>query len=96
MNNDTRGDRTRSKILGTGLEMWLENPESVTANGIATRLDMSHGTILYHFPDGVKDAVANFAVAMGNVEIMAQLIAGRHPAVSELSAEDRREILSGL
>ena len=88
-----RGDRTKSKILAAGLEMWLENPNSVSANGIGNRIGMKHASILYHFPYGVKDAVAEHAVNVGNSRVIAQLIVSEHPAVKNLSASDRMKHL---
>lgn len=85
---------TKTKILKTGLKMWLENPDSVTANGIASRIGMTHATILYHFPEGVKDAVAEFAVRTKNARIVAQLIVTGHKAAEGLAPSERAEYLS--
>lgn len=91
---DIRGEKTRCAILAKGLEMWIDNPDSVTAHGIATNIGISHATVLYHFPDGVKNAVAEYALEQRCVSVIAQLIVGKHPAVSNLSAAERAEWLS--
>lgn len=69
--------------------MWLENPDSVTANGIAKRIGLTHATILYHFPEGVKNAVAEYAVKQGEGRVIAQLIASGHAAAQALSPSER-------
>lgn len=77
--------------------MWLENPDSVTANGIAKRLGMkSHATVLYHFPHGVKDAVAEYAVSQQEARVIAQLIVTGHRAVEGLSPSERAGYLAGV
>lgn len=90
------GEKTRQKILETGLEMWLKNPNSVTANGIAKRLGLVHAAVLYHFPDGVKDAVAAYAVEQQCAPVIAQLIVNRHPTVAGMDAVERAEWLAKL
>jgi AcrR family transcriptional regulator len=94
--SDVRSEKTRSAILTKGLEMWLENPDSVTAHGIATNIGISHATVLYHFPQRVKDAVAEYAVQQGCGGVIAQLIVTKHPAVSGFSPAERAEWLSRL
>lgn len=78
--------------------MWLENPDSVTANGIANRMNpkMSHATILYHFPYGVKNAIAEYAVEKREARIIAQLITTGHKAVDNLSPSEKAEYLAGV
>lgn len=93
MSKTPHGEKTQLKILETGLAMWLENPDSVTANGIATRLGLVHASVLYHFPEGVKDAVATYAVEKGCGQVIAQLIVGKHGAVAGLSGAERAEWL---
>lgn len=90
------GEKTRQKILETGLEMWLKNPDSVTANGIAKSMGLVHAAILYHFPDGVKDAVAAYALEQGNAQVIAQLIVNRHDLVADMSGAERAEWLGKL
>jgi AcrR family transcriptional regulator len=84
-----RGTITKENILKTGLKMWIENPDHVSANGIANRIGMAHGTVLYHFPEGVKDAVAEYAVEISNSRVIAQLIALNHKAIKKMSATER-------
>ena len=54
MQKQTRGSRTRALILQTGLKMWENNPDSVNAHAIAKKIEMTHGSVMYHFPEGVK------------------------------------------
>lgn len=92
----TRGELTRDKILKTGIKMWLNNPDSVTANAIAEKIGVVHATVLYHFPKGVKDSVAEYAVQTGEKKIICQLIALDHKAVRKLSQQQKTEYLSQL
>lgn len=92
----SRGEKTRRLILTTGLKMWKKDPDSVTANKVAKAIGMGHATVLYHFPEGVKNAVAEYAVERGDKRVMAQLIVAKHPAVAGLSAEDRRAVLDAV
>lgn len=80
---------TKEKILNEGIKMWLENYMSVNANAIARRLGVTHGTVLYHFPLGVREAVAAHAVKIGNSKIIRHLIVTDHPAVDNLSPSER-------
>lgn len=84
----------KDKILNTGVEMWLENPASVTASGIARRLGKTHAAILYHFPYGVKEAVAEYAVQQKQAKIIAQLITTGHKSVRDLCPTDRARYLA--
>lgn len=85
---------TKTKILKAGIKLWKKNPDDVKALHIAKEIDMVHATVLYHFPDGVKDAVAAYAVETGESQIVAQLILTNHPAVKDMSQEDRQKHLS--
>lgn len=87
---------TKTKILETGLRMWKEDPASVTALGIAKQIKMVHGSVLYHFPDGVKEAVAAYAVEQGDVTVISQLVAVDHSLVSHLTAEQKLGYLAQL
>lgn len=91
-----RGELTREKILKTGLKMWLNDPSTVTANAIAKKIGMTHATIIYHFPHGVKDAVAEYAVERKEKKIISQLIVLEHDSVKGLSPTERMHYLSQL
>lgn len=91
-----QGERTCLKILKTGLRLWSKNPESVTALGIANTLKISHATVLYHFPYGVKDAVAEYAVKMGHIQVVAQLITSGHRSVRDMSPSERMIYLKSI
>lgn len=80
---------TRERILNTGLKMWLKDPQSVSANGIANKIGMTHATVLYHFPEGVKDAIAEYAVMKKDARIIPQLIVLDHPSVRNLAPCER-------
>lgn len=91
-----RGNLTREKILKTGLEMWEKDPSSVNAHAISKCMGIVHGTVMYHFPDGVRDAVAAFALETGNDKVLSQLIVERHPVVAHLSSQEKAGILASV
>lgn len=86
-------NNTKKLILDTGLSLWKENPDSVTARNIARKINMTHGTVGYHFPEGVKSAVAVYAVEIKEQSIIAQLIVTNHPAIRNISIEQRKTFL---
>ena len=87
---------TKENILNIGVEMWLENPMSVNAHAIARKMGMTHGAILYHFPESVRDSVAAYAVQTDNSKIIVQLIASSHKAVDKFSAKERMKYLANF
>ena len=84
---------TKRKILNVGIMMWLEDPMTVNAHAIAKRMGMTHGAVLYHFPEGVKDSVALHAVKTGNSKIICQLIVADHIAVEQMNEKIKAEYL---
>jgi AcrR family transcriptional regulator len=83
---ETKGDKTREKILEAGVKLWPH----VTLQSIASLTGMTHPAILYHFPDGtIKGAVAEYAVKIGESRVIVALMAEKHPAVLKLPAADR-------
>lgn len=85
---------TKNKILEAGLKAWKKNPDSVTASNIGRMIGVTHAAVLYHFPKGVKNAVAEYAVEKGDKKIITHLIALGHPAVKTMSKEDRQKYMS--
>lgn len=79
-----QGEITRKAILETGLKLW----PNVTPTSVAGALNISHGTVIYHFPD-VKNAVAEYAVETGNSRIIVQLLAMKHRSVKDMNAVER-------
>ncbi len=86
----------REIILKTGIKAWLKDPESVTASNVARMCGMTHGSVLYHFPYGVKDAVIEYALSTRNSKIIAQLIAQGHKSADSFSPSERLEYLKLL
>lgn len=95
-NRNPQGEKTYQKILKTGIALWLQNPDNVSALSISTRIGISHATVLYHFPYGVKDAVAEHAVEIKNARIIAQLIASGHAAIRDMSPTERTMYLKSI
>ena len=79
------GERTRERILKAGLKLWPD----VTPSSIAQELNMTHPAIIYHFPYGLKGAVADYAVEKGHSKVIVQLVVWRHKAIKKLSASER-------
>lgn len=99
MNNKTeQGQATADRIIQTGLELWRNDPASVSARRIGTILGMKHNGILYHFGDvaGLKDAIAREAVRIGDKDIVPGLIINRHASTAGMSESDRAAYLSGF
>ena len=89
-------DKTKMKILKAGVKAWLKDADSVTASNIGRMCGMTHANVLYHFPYGVKDAVAEYAFKQKIVPIVAQLITIGSPVVKELSTLERLDYLKAF
>lgn len=90
----TAGELTKRRILEMGMTLWRVDPAYVTARRIAKELNMSHGSVCYHFPRGersLKDAIAFYAVQEGESRVIVHLIAGNHKAVSHMDDTARQE-----
>lgn len=89
-----RGDQVKAAILQTGLLMW----PNVTARGVGERLGLTHAGVIYHTgsSDGLRKAVAEYAVRIKDARVVPQLIVARHPAADQLSAADRAAFLAQL
>lgn len=79
-----QGEKTRELILQTGLKLWPD----VTASAIATKLGISHATVLYHFPD-VKEAVAQYALDSKCSKVIVQMLASNHKLTRNMSGSER-------
>lgn len=86
-----QGKKTRNAILETGLKLW----PNVTSTTVANALNISHGTVIYHFPD-IKNAVAEYAVKTGNSKVIVQLLATRHRAVKDMPAAERMKHFTAI
>lgn len=82
-----KGDRLREKILKIGLKYW----PNVNTCRIAKELGLPHPNVSYYFGRKLKDAVAEYAVEIGNSKIIAQLILTEHKAIKNMSVSDRRK-----
>lgn len=81
----TKRDNTRTRILKAGLELWPD----VTHTEIARKTGISQPNVFYHFPKNLQDAVAEYAVQVGDSRVIVQLMGAAHPAVENLSPADR-------
>ena len=85
---------TKNKILDAGIKAWKKNPDSVTASNIGRMIGITHAAVLYHFPKGVKNAVAEYAIEKGEKKIVAQLIALGHPSTKNMTKEEKQSFMS--
>lgn len=86
---------TKTRILETGLRLWRAD-QPITARRIARELDMTHGTVVYHFSRGdksLRDAIAYHCVEQGESKVIAALILEKHAAVAHMGANERMEHL---
>lgn len=84
------GQKIKQTILDAGLELWPH----VSNASVAKKLGYSHARINYYFSkENIKDAVADYAVEIGNSNVITQLILCKHRAVAEMSAPDREQHL---
>lgn len=90
----SKGIKTRQAILDEGMKLWPD----VSSREIGRRIGVTHAAVAYYFDNRSKlrDAIAQHAVKTGNVRVIAQLIAVKHPSVESLSAKYRSKILNAL
>lgn len=83
----------KKEILQAGIKAWHENPQSVTASNIGRMIGLTHAGVLYHFPKGLKDAVAQYAMQIGDKKIVPQLIVTKHSTAKNLTSAERSKFL---
>lgn len=86
-----QGEQTKEAILKAGLELW----PNVTPSTIATKLGITHATVLYHFSN-VKEAVAQYAVEKDYSPVIVQMLATNHKLVKNMPASERLRHFSSL
>ena len=89
-------DKIKKIILDAGVKIWHDDPLKVTARNVAKAINMQHGTVLYHFPEGIRNAIAEYAVKIDDSKIIVQLIACYHPSISKLPQSARKRHLSKI
>lgn len=84
---------TKLEILEMGLRLWRVDPAYVTTRRIETELNMSHGTVQYHFGGiaALKNAIAYHAVKQGESKVIVNLITSKHPSIADLTEAERLE-----
>jgi len=92
------GAQKREAIIQAGLDLWRDDPASVSARRIGKVLGMSHAGCLYHFGslDKMRAAIAERAVEMCDPVIIPKLIVAGHPAVADMPAAMRQVYLAGV
>jgi AcrR family transcriptional regulator len=86
-----QGKTTRFEILEAGLRLWPD----VTPSKIARVLNTNHANILYHFKD-VRAAVAEYALQVADVKVLAYLIIENNPCVAKMPHRDKLDILTAV
>ena len=86
----------KEKILNKAINIWEQDATQMTTANVARELGMNHANIYHHFPEGFKEAVAEYAVKSKNKKIVCQLIALGHSSVDGLSPSERVDYLSNL
>lgn len=87
------GDTVKKTILDAGLKLW---PNAKTAD-ISKETGMNRPTICYHFKASeLSDAIACHAVTVQDLNVVAQLIASRHPVAQHISPDLRSRALAAL
>lgn len=89
-----KSDITKKRILDEGVKLW----PVINVSEIARRIGMTHAIINYYFKSRAKleRAVAHYAVENGKSRVIAQLIAVKHTAVRDMSAEDRAKHMAAI
>lgn len=97
--SNMHGERMRLQILDAGLALWRQGgPACVTARAVGNAVGLTHAGVLHHTrsSNGLRDAVAEWAVVKRDPVVVPQLIVSAHSAVADLSREDRTAFLSGI
>lgn len=95
----THGDKIKRQILDAGLEIWRDRPSDLSARRIAGKLQMTHGSVHYHFGNAasLRNAIAKHAIEVGDARVIAMLVAEKHPiAFIMLSETQRKDYLASL
>lgn len=91
-----RGNETKEKILNAGIKLWIKDPSEVTPSHIGRMLKMSHSLVIYHFPKGIKDAVAHHALKNDVLPVIGLLIAGNHKVIGKLSDKEKQSYIQRI
>jgi len=83
---------TREKILEAGFELWKQEPLIVSTRNVAKKAGCSHGSVSYHFPGGIEQAVLDYAVnEKKDSAVIVSLLLRGHPIVKDMSEEEREK-----
>ena len=90
------GDLVKLRILKAGVRLWHKDPSLVSARKIAPKVDLTPQGVLYHFPNGLKNAVAMYAVEAGDSKVIVQLILTGSKYVKNLTDQERRKHIKSI
>lgn len=91
-----RKDKIKTDILKAGLEIWKKNPNAVNARNVAKMINKTHPTVYHYYPTkrDLVDAIAKYAVDVGDSFIIVSLMLASSPFISGLSEKERQIHLS--
>ena len=86
----------KTEILKIACDMWRENRSIPTVRALADRLNVSHGSVLYHWKSIglLHNAMALYAVTEQDKVLLSILVVTNHPAVSLFSEAERSQVLT--
>ncbi len=89
------GTDTKGALLNAALIMARDGLSAVTLRGLASRLEVDHRTVVYHFGTvaQLRQAVAAEGLARRDVMVVARMILDKHPAVSDLPGVERDRVM---
>lgn len=87
----TQGDKTRAAILQTGLALWRQDPARVTLRNVGLVLGITHSACHWHWGsvEGMRNAIAEYAVRCRDPIVVPLLIIARHPAAEAVTPMER-------
>lgn len=83
----------KDKILAAAMQVAnLKGYKAVTRNDVAGKADVAAGSVSYHFGDMKKlqTAMVARAIESGNLKVVAQALADRHPLALKAPDELRK------
>ncbi len=86
---------TYDEILLTGVRLWREKMQAPSVRGVAAALNLTHPAVLYYCKNaaGLRKALADQAVKMGDMTLIPLLIVTNDPSVAHFTDEQRRAYL---
>lgn len=94
-----RGDETKRAILNAGLALARDGGlPAVTLRAVGEAIGRAHTGVAYYFgdQDGLRSAVADYAISIRDARIIARLILDKHPSCATMTRHERLSYLSAV